>query len=1035
MEIRRTETNSVNSINLDNNINAEIIHTSRPMPFDSTTTTINSYEVFMNEADSCDKYRLLLKINPFCTNILFNSCTEIVKNEGGGNNDGIETVLDNSISAYTPDCPNAYGKYSNISRVDMISNTEYSREEIGYTYHPGYDIFDNHILRNRSYNIVNYILSGDRERNHFNTISDYSRYNDGSPVFITPRRFTASNSNPFTADVRIKKHLYKVDDLYSFFELDSVNENLREENGWYGFKNTTVIESVVPQLVDVNERPMDVNRVINSRGNCDFIDMYPDRTLFSFNPKYNPYRRREENNWDVILTYPYRNTYNHNIVSNYRDENGEIVDPEYRVNGLLVASCQNVMDGNGSNVTLFRTFSKHGLNSRDSVMFSYLDPENNNSSDSVYQTLPNTYWVTRVGDINNNNKENFFYLSDYNFLNDLFSGRILETFYHPLGSVYTEDVDYEHTYGSEPNTIPSDNGGVILIYSYEVGGGGGVELSEVPTNADENSVENITVDGVNYILTSTYYEVGDGENPPSVILSNILSRMKFRVSRVYKGKKSDYYIRIFRKLPNWKYSREQLTEYVSENRNLMYEFTLRNACNEDGHNILFNHSVTPMAFSNTIYNDAVTQYLFTDSIQAEHIKDNRGRPLSSFYITVLKSNRGYREWYGLGTSRNIGSDNVEYSHCFGKLLSGFNYLALSRDSRLWPERNYLSDIGILTDKNIMDESLYGIPTSANEWVGLPDDIGISNDEFVGDICEWNDYECIERVLEKVCYRFNTVQREYGSELLDDFNFTDHELTSDDYDMGGNGQNWGGFNVTTYDRYSPNFQNMLTKPEGYFYNPHYEVVIKKFSNTISQGSHELLSIKKATPTQADGIFIRLETYGKHKLTSEDSVYLCDDVSHLWYLNDVVYIDSPNSFVINIIPRDIEQVEEKPYVDWITTCENINGGLWKVRVRNKSIPRYASNISVNTFLWRDILSSVGSDSLGYPFANGYNYIEQTINFFLKRQDPYGYNGLYYVQAPADSDREYLANSMFPDVEGTKPILETISYDNYIIPDGLC
>ena len=146
MEIRRTETNSVNSINLDNNINAEIIHTSRPMPFDSTTTTINSYEVFMNESDSCDKYRLLLKVNPFCTNILFNSCTEIVMNEGGSNEDGIQTVLDSS----TVNCSNAYGKSSRITRADMINNTEYSREEIGYTYHPGYDMFDNHILRNRS---------------------------------------------------------------------------------------------------------------------------------------------------------------------------------------------------------------------------------------------------------------------------------------------------------------------------------------------------------------------------------------------------------------------------------------------------------------------------------------------------------------------------------------------------------------------------------------------------------------------------------------------------------------------------------------------------------------------------------------------------------------------------------------------------------------------------------------------------------------------------------------------------------------------
>ena len=993
------------------------MHTSRPMPFDSTTTTINSYEVFMDEANSSDKYRLILKVNPYCTNVLFNQCTEIVKDEGS---EYVSVMLDSNNT----NCPDAYGKQTSIKRMDAVYNTEYSREKIGYDYHLGYDIFDNHILRNRSYAFVNYKdPQDDNYRGIFNTLEDFSRNNNGEINQVTPRYFTGNYENPFNT-TSINKHIYKIDDILSFINLDSVNENLRESNGWYGFKNTNVIESVIPS----EEEPMDINRVVNSRGNCDFIDMYPDRTLFSFTPKFNSYRKRNERNWEVILTYPYRNSYEHNVVEYYRDNLGNIVDPENRTNGLLVASCKHIVGTNGTDAVLFRTFTKHGLNPRDSIQISYLG-----DGDTTYTTLANTYWVTNTGDIKGNNKENFFYLSDYNFINDLFSDRILDTFYQRIG-YDSESI----VLGCPPTTIPTDDSPTITLYSYLRPEPPTPEpvfnvLPCLPTNVipgyapsgisimnDDNTYDN-------YVLSThgETYAPGKGDASPSQILNEELKNMKLRVSRVYKGKKSDYYIRIFRKLPNWKYSKEKLTEYVSERRGLMDSFIQRNACDEEGTPILYEYNNTAVGFSNTIYNDSVAQYIFTDSIDVEHIKDNRNRPLTEFYVTILKNNKGFREWYGLdNVERNPNSETVEYSHCFAKLLSGFNYKSLRGDSILWPEKNKLSDVGILTDKDILRTDVYGIPQTANEWVNLPEEVSVDNDEFVGDICEWNDYECVERVLEKVCYRFNTAQREYGKNLTDDFNFTVHELVSDDYDINS------GFNVTSYDHNS--LGDMLTKVEGYYYNPHYTIPIKAFSNTINQDSHILLTIKNATPVQADGIFIKLTTYGKNKISTADSVYLCDDNSNIWYLNDVVYVENSNTFTINIIPRDIEIKEGKPYMDWITTCDKINSGILKVRVRNSKIPQYASRIGVNTFLWRNILSNAGSDSLGYPFANGHNYIEHTINFFLKRQDPYGYNGLYDVST---YDNRYPANGTFPDVEGTKPIQETLSYDNYIIPDGLC
>lgn len=1018
MDIRRTETNSVNSINVDNNINTTIMHTSRPMPFDSTTTTINSYEVFMDEANASDKYRLILKVNPYCTNVLFNQCTEIVKDEGS---DDVKAMLDSN----TTSCSDAYGKRSGIKRMDAVYNTEYSREKVGYDYHLGYDIFDNHILRNRSYAFVNYKdPNDDNNREVFNTLADFARDNNGNTIETYPRYFNEQNSQFFNTNP-VDKHVYKMGDILSFYNLDSVNDNLREDNGWYGFKNTNVIEGVTP-----NDEPMDINRVVNSRGNCDFMDMYPDRTLFSFTPKYNPYRRRDERNWEVILTYPYRNSYEHNVVEYYHDKFGNIVEPENRTNGLLVASCKQKIGANGNDVVLFRTFAKHGLSVNDNVQISYLS-----DNDTTYTTLPNTYRVTNTGDIKGNNHEYFFYLSDYNFINDLFSDRILDTFYQHIG--YPADPVM---LGCPPTTIPSDDAPTILLYRYIIEGEPTSEplhqvLPYLPTNVTPISsplgvsIRNDDDTYTNYFLNTNGegYAPGKGDASPSQILNEELSKMELRVSRVYKGKKSDYYVRIFRKLPNWKYSNEKLTEYVSEHSGLMDAFIQRNSCDEHGAPILFDYNNTSIGFSNTIYNDTVAQYIFTDSIDVENLKDNRTRPLSEFFVTILKNNKGFREWYGLeGIERDLNSENVEYSHCFAKLLSGFNYLSLRSDTALWGEKNELSDVGILTDKDILDTSIYGVPRTANEWVGLSSDITIDDDEFVGDICEWNDYECVERVLEKACYRFNTAQREYGKDLGNDFEFTGHELVSDDYDV-----NTGGFNVTIYKPTNLG-GDMLTKVEGYYYNPHYDIPIKKFGNIVRQDSHTLLTVKNATPVQADGIFIKLTTYGKNKVTTADSVYLCDDTSNLWYLNDVVYVDSDNTFTINVIPRDIEMAEGKPYMDWITTCTQINSGILKVRVRNSKIPQYASKVGVNTFLWRDLLSNVGSDALSYPFANGHNYIEHTINFFLKRQDPYGYNGLYDVSR---YDNNYPANDVFPDVEGTKPIQETLSYDNYIIPDGLC
>ena len=62
-------------------------------------------------------------------------------------------------------------------------------------------------------------------------------------------------------------------------------------------------------------------------------------------------------------------------------------------------------------------------------------------------------------------------------------------------------------------------------------------------------------------------------------------------------------------------------------------------------------------------------------------------------------------------------------------------------------------------------------------------------------------------------------------------------------------------------------------------------------------------------------------------------------------------------------------------------------------------------VNMFLWRNVIPAVESDDdvmSAYPYSNDALYIDNVINFYLKRQDPEAINGLYYYD-------------MCPDIEG--------------------
>ena len=54
---------------------------------ENVNNAVDIYETYINERKSSDKFRIILNIHPYCSNVLFNPITEIVKDEGS--NDAI----------------------------------------------------------------------------------------------------------------------------------------------------------------------------------------------------------------------------------------------------------------------------------------------------------------------------------------------------------------------------------------------------------------------------------------------------------------------------------------------------------------------------------------------------------------------------------------------------------------------------------------------------------------------------------------------------------------------------------------------------------------------------------------------------------------------------------------------------------------------------------------------------------------------------------------------------------------------------------
>lgn len=279
------------------------------------------------------------------------------------------------------------------------------------------------------------------------------------------------------------------------------------------------------------------------------------------------------------------------------------------------------------------------------------------------------------------------------------------------------------------------------------------------SNQDEISLFNFTDNTANQslVLTEKTYRVFK--------LGNQTNDLKFRtfiidfdpsdidftigvstIKRVVQDKLSNYYVREFKSLTSSNYK---------------------------------DYDIYPAAFGVSYYDDKISSFNFKKDIDVKDsfgndLLDNLGRPLTELYFTIIKND----------SDTDLTTVNSQY------WLKQQENLPSGLKNRFWTP--IIGGYDIENNENInYNVRSFGDPTFINnEWYPNIDE---SDDILDGDIVEYNESELLERRLELVHHRVNTIYREHLN-LID--------------------------------------SNQEDKREGYIYKPFNRIQIREFSNYIN-----------------------------------------------------------------------------------------------------------------------------------------------------------------------------------------------------------
>jgi len=323
-------------------------------------------------------------------------------------------------------------------------------------------------------------------------------------------------------------------------------------------------------------------------------------------------------------------------------------------------------------------------------------------------------------------------------------------------------------------------GGLKIIGRQDVTIGGVPSVAfSTPVRHNLKQGDLVFIEGLNPNTLDDYYRVtrtglddgSDMEYYFSVGIDNaVISGVgSARFRRVLGGREngfqSKYYLRLFKKITT-----------VNTNIN--------NGTIEDD-----DYEIYQAAFSQTVFNDEVCQFVFNEDIDVGNITDNLGRPISEMFLTTIKTR---------------DSNPINGQNFFTDIQAGLdcgNVVGISSPD-FYPD---IPDV-----RQLRDGPPNGLSNYNDSPLPLTANVRISDDIFYGDIVEYNDYELIEHVLGGVGHRFNTEDR-----------------------IGTGGIAEG------------------PRHEGYFYYPHHRIKIRDFSAYVEQGNANTVGIPDYAFDLGDG----------------------------------------------------------------------------------------------------------------------------------------------------------------------------------------
>lgn len=731
--------------NAEKSLHVDLSAKSRLLPYSSAADMLGLNDLYIQERDACENYRMIFTVNPVCTNILFNAVTEPVYKEGSysavtlvetkltRDTDTFKDIFQDGETGISGETMNRSG--NTVDQIFAVRDTEISHSRIGnFKYHCGYDFFNNHLLRTNEFEHA--MLEGDGVSipfnvSGFNTIFDYAIDFSGNTV---ERVLTETVKPVDTGLTKEKIRMYQLDTIKT---MDTAfHDNFRGVDGWYGFYNTGYINIPNGKL---NGKDISINKVLNNEVPCGFVDLYPDRTLYSFIPNVNRYKKRLERNWDCSIVYPYKSDtdmFNRVMINfsgtsedweTWKGENTEKIP-----NAVRVLKPKVTYNNVGDEIIEMHSLLRHSLQPGDTVRLFYTTSNYNEYTYEEIFRYPVPVRVISIGDKDGNNEDRCFCIKLYDILS--FCGIIEQ---------------------DEETTEATDEG---------------IEKEEKKIGLKKNG------------------EVTENE-------------LSFFYRKIENGYDDRYYFRKFKKLENYEYveitsaDTEDFEAITASATTVIKEPTVINDKSPEVirfGNAFFkciSHPLTytqnKIAFGENIYGDRIAQVIFNDDICITGLKDNLGRPLSKIYFTAIKTNRGHLEWYNSGIT---SADTVEYSHCFGEVTSGLD-LPMDEGSTDYNVRKLYNVFSAYTEYNQeysagLSLALYDAPIGSYSGTPMPIESGITDnsfEEFYGDVVEFSKINFMEKTLEKVYHRFNTAQREC---LVNDkyFDINYDELVGDIYDV-------------------------------------------------------------------------------------------------------------------------------------------------------------------------------------------------------------------------------------------------------------